>query len=82
MSTHRGGYQSSSRLATDLAPPPCRMMIPWPDERWDPPEVAIRLTDGPFRIYDDNPTPPLPSRPVGFRIEPEIEPLLWDGDNA
>lgn len=58
-------------------------MIHCPYDGWDPPGVEVHFTGGPNRIYDDNPAPPLPSRPVGFRVvEPEIEPLLWDGDNA
>ena len=47
------------------------MVIPWPEDCWDPPHVEVHLTPGPDRIYDDNPTPPLPTRPVGFRMHKE-----------
>ncbi len=51
----------------------------YPDERWEPPEIAVHITGGPERIYDDKEAgepPPF----LGFRIDPE--PLLWDGDQA
>lgn len=41
----------------------------------------IEITNGPERIYDDNPKPDLPRRPIGFRVT-EIQPLLWDGGSA
>lgn len=41
----------------------------------------VELLPGPDRVYDDNPRPDLPRRPIGFRPT-ENEPLLWDGDNA
>lgn len=42
-------------------------MIPWPEDRWQPPEVALHLTGGPGRIYDSDPTEHTP-RPVGFVV--------------
>lgn len=49
-------------------------------EVWhDDPDTVI--TGGPSRIYDADPTPDLPRRPIGFRPI-ETEPVLWDGDNA
>lgn len=46
---------------------------------WSHPDVVI--SSGPDRIYDNDPKPDLPRRPVGFRPI-EVEPLLWEGDNA
>lgn len=58
-----------------------------PEDRWEPWPVDIRMTGGPDRIYDDDPKPEWRA-PVGFiwrledEPEDEIEPLLWEGDNA
>lgn len=49
-------------------------MIHNPYDGWDPPDVAVHFTSGPERIYDNNPTPPLPSRPVGFRVPVDTTP--------
>lgn len=60
-----------------------------PEDRWEPWRVEIVTTGGPDRIYDDAPKDDKP-RPVGFTahfgriwlLEDEVEPLLWEGDNA
>jgi hypothetical protein len=54
-----------------------------PEDRWEPHRVSVCLTAGPERIYDDDPTPDLARRPVGFvPVSTEIEPLVWEGDQA
>lgn len=56
----------------------------WPEDRWEPSEPEVRLTSGPERIYDDEPKPSGVRR-VGFGVVPEpaeVEPLLWEGDQA
>jgi hypothetical protein len=56
-----------------------------PIDRWEPWDPHLELTDGPQRVYDDNPEPDPPHQPVGFVIPAhmdEQEPLLWEGDNS
>lgn len=54
-----------------------------PEDRWEPHRASVCLTDGPERIYDDDPKPDLVCRPVGFApVVREQEPLPWEGDNA
>lgn len=44
----------------------------WCPDNWEPYPVNIHFTGGPDRVhYDDNPTPPPPSRPVGFHMPKE-----------
>jgi len=53
-----------------------------PEDRWEPWPIHTELTNGPERIYDDNPTADT-RRPVGFKPPAtDTEPLLWEGDNA
>lgn len=53
-----------------------------PVDRWEPCLTEIRMTGGPERIYDDQPTEHHP-KPVGFTAAlHETEPMLWEGDQA
>lgn len=54
------------------------------------PYASVRDGGGPVRVfYDDHPDPNFKRRPAGFLADiepvaekPEVEPLLWSGDQA
>ncbi|WP_235738980.1 hypothetical protein [Nocardioides alcanivorans] len=52
-----------------------------PIDRWEPYDVDVSITGGPERVYDSNEAGPTP-KILGFTNEPEIEPLLWEGDDS
>lgn len=58
-------------------------VICYPEDRWEPWQTPdVHLTNGPDRIYDDDPKPN-GTRRVGFGVMPEPrEPLLWEGDDS
>jgi hypothetical protein len=65
-------------------------MFPYAEDRWANDQAWMRHVDGPFRVYDSSPDEPLPAAfPLGFAPPPvapaadvEVEPLLWEHDQA
>lgn len=58
-------------------------------DRWEPwPRPTVRDTGGPVRTVDDEPHPDFVPRPVGFTAtrnvshRDDVEPQLWEGDQA
>ena len=57
----------------------------YPEVRWDNIGVSpqIRETAGIARVVTDQPDPDFKPRPVGFTARVvEVDPLVWEGDNA
>lgn len=47
--------------------------------------TSTQRIGGPERVYDADPKPDTARRPVGFGVTPqrvEVDPLLWEGDQA